>query len=83
MEAQEIRDLVASTDLPMIAKTERLEDQSQFIGKIFGETVRSPNPAALAFRRACGIADPSEEAIQPPCCEGSCGVACDSDCPCS
>lgn len=81
MTQEELRDAVASTGVPMIKRTEKYEDSRAYIGKVFGETVASESPFALAFRRACGMGgeEAEEAASQPSSC---CGIACDSDCAC-
>lgn len=81
MTSQEIHEVVASTGVPMVKRTEKYEDSRRFVGTIFGETVASESPFALAFQRACGMGGDEAEAaaIQSPNC---CGIACDSDCAC-
>ena len=86
MTSQEMAEAVEAAGIPDVAKTEKYYDSAQYVGGIYGETVRSPNPIALAFRRACGMGQESEEdgltcqSVSPE--TDCCGVACDSDCSC-
>lgn len=75
MTAQEIRDQLVRDGLPENVAVERYEDSEQFVGQVLGEQTVALTPIALALAKACGL-DEQE------CCDGCCGCACESNCPC-